>query len=45
MDSAEFLEKVNSGQEKMTRATSFEKIIAKRSILNSFNFEKLAKIR
>ena len=35
-----FPKKVNSSQKKMTRATSFEK----KSIVKSFNFEKLAKI-
>ena len=37
---AKFLEKVNSSQEKMTKATSFEK----KSSVKSFNFEKLTKI-
>ena len=36
--SAEFLEKVNSSQKKMSRASSF----AKKSIVKSLNFEKLA---
>ena len=38
---AEFLEKVNFGEEKVIRATSF----VKKSIAMSFNLEKLAKLR
>ena len=40
-ESAEFPEKINSGKKKVIRTTSF----AKKSIVKSFIFEKLAKIK
>ena len=39
--SAEFLEKANSGEKKVVRATLF----VKKSTLKSFNYEKLSKLR